>query len=356
MATSLPIREAQPQEIPDYFASNRCALCQTRFPTLDEPGMMDCDAAIAGIFNKHQKLLLSVYSTECSTNIFRTQELKSLLVYRYDDQPGRYLMAIIAIRHWWDCTKRIYPIGFENVEVSKITIRIRHFLDDYREKTSAVTVHLTCWKLASLSFNGHIGNRLLWDFKDATERIVLGIKMQDTFWILTHYSNVDYDNTTSTGALLDSLSCLPKEIQLLISKYSQGSYLTAAMNTIQSSSPLLASIGLPEESNKCLPTELIFTPKFKRLTAEWVEIHNHTYMLELHETDEEPCDPDCDADSLIVRPLRGIKFALGKYGIRGLRLLYKDLTLSPWLGSTTHCTFGTILGSDIIGLRIRRDV
>lgn len=48
---------------------------------------------------------------------------------------------------------------------------------------------------------------------------------------------------------------------------------------------------------------------------------------------------DLRSISLQSGEIRGMRFALGRFGLRGLRILYADGSMSSWLGSTSGCFF-----------------
>lgn len=54
--------------------------------------------------------------------------------------------------------------------------------------------------------------------------------------------------------------------------------------------------------------------------------------------------------------VRGIRFALHSYGLRAIRVLYDDGSMSPWLGSTNASWFGEVHGTDLNKLCVLGDV
>ena len=57
-----------------------------------------------------------------------------------------------------------------------------------------------------------------------------------------------------------------------------------------------------------------------------------------------------------ARGVRGIRFALGMYGLRAIKVVYKDGSMSPWLGSTTFAWYGKTTGCDLRQLWVLSDV
>lgn len=54
--------------------------------------------------------------------------------------------------------------------------------------------------------------------------------------------------------------------------------------------------------------------------------------------------------------ITGIKFAIGRYGIKALRICYASNESSDWLGDPRAGWIGVMHGSDITSLRILCDV
>lgn len=54
--------------------------------------------------------------------------------------------------------------------------------------------------------------------------------------------------------------------------------------------------------------------------------------------------------------VRGCRFALGKFGLRGLQIKYDDGSCSPWLGDRSSCWTGSVHGRDLSKLRVIADV
>src|SRR5690606_4212982 len=65
-----------------------------------------------------------------------------------------------------------------------------------------------------------------------------------------------------------------------------------------------------------------------------------------------------DGDFIDVRDsgFFGVRFALGTYGIRALRVLYQDGSMSRWVGDPRFSWFGEVYGADLRYLSVIRDV
>lgn len=56
------------------------------------------------------------------------------------------------------------------------------------------------------------------------------------------------------------------------------------------------------------------------------------------------------------RAVRGLQFALGRFGLRGVRISYEDGSYSSWLGESSSCWVGTVRCSDLSQLNVIADV
>lgn len=54
--------------------------------------------------------------------------------------------------------------------------------------------------------------------------------------------------------------------------------------------------------------------------------------------------------------IKGVRFAISRYGLRALGILYVDSSTSEWLGDPLNSWIGVIYSNDIKGLRIVQDV
>lgn len=56
------------------------------------------------------------------------------------------------------------------------------------------------------------------------------------------------------------------------------------------------------------------------------------------------------------KAVRGLQFALGWFGLRGIRIFYEDGSFSPWLGDSTSCWVGIVRCSDLSELNVVSNV
>lgn len=82
----------------------------------------------------------------------------------------------------------------------------------------------------------------------------------------------------------------------------------------------------------------------KTLCAHVKNLYGRTYLSEI-------CF-DQTGNSILSIPIsphqiRGLRFALGRFGIRAIRILYDGECKSPWLGDPSGCWFGNLAGNEI---------
>lgn len=56
------------------------------------------------------------------------------------------------------------------------------------------------------------------------------------------------------------------------------------------------------------------------------------------------------------RPVRGLRFAVGRFGLRAIRILYDEGPHSPWLGDPYGSMYGNIMGDKLRNLSVVADV
>ena len=79
------------------------------------------------------------------------------------------------------------------------------------------------------------------------------------------------------------------------------------------------------------------------LYARVRELFGRTYISELG------CDGEGNSEGLLSIQLlpgviTGLRFALGRFGLRAVRILYDDGSRSSWLGDPSGCWFGNVIG------------
>lgn len=157
-------------------------------------------------------------------------------------------------------------------------------------------------------------------------------------------------NRTDLGDLLNRISRLPLELQLEILEDCPPNLLSSLLTVAHTTSTLVSAF---RHSQGQRHIELICHSDVKSLCARSVSIFGSNYISslgfnELSESSEEV--------PVNAAEITGFKFALGRYGIKALRICYASNESSEWLGDPRDGWFGVIHGSDIRSLRILCDV
>ncbi len=88
------------------------------------------------------------------------------------------------------------------------------------------------------------------------------------------------------------------------------------------------------------------------LYARFVSIFGQPYLAELGFNPME----DSQHIPIDVVDFRGLQFALGRFGLKGVRILSCGGSYSSWLGESTFAWIGTIHGNDLRSLVVLHDV
>ena len=233
--------------------------------------------------------------------------------------------------------------------------------------------HLDCWKVAQRS--GGCRGRLFW-FAFQTTPIAPRITDDPYFPRLTFNLADIVNKETSLGNLItNGAHRLPEELHVKImdeiqhgttsfhrhenmtdDQYqtlvdSPGSLFSRLTKVQLHSMPAIVpgvefGQALPEVPGKD-------DDQIQTLYIRTVSMFNQSYIQEVGFN---------NTDSSLVRiavrspDIRGMRFALGRFGLRGLRILYADGSASDWLGATSDCWFGNIRGRNIRDLGVRAHV
>lgn len=161
---------------------------------------------------------------------------------------------------------------------------------------------------------------------------------------------------TPLGELLSKVCLLPAELQFQIMGLLKGTMVACLLQTKQYVSELLPF--LHDRSSWTL------MPKTKPLhigrKASKVSLYCHTtdimgqpYLSNLALEPLKGAIAHVDVANIAVR---GLQFALGWFGLRGIRISYEDGSFSPWLGDSTSCWVGFVRCSDLSELNIVSNV
>lgn len=104
---------------------------------------------------------------------------------------------------------------------------------------------------------------------------------------------------------------------------------------------------------KSKPSRAGFDTSSRRLSCQSTHIMGRSYVSDLTLGQIE--NPTSHID-IAHKEIRGLQFALGRFGLRGIRILYQDGTHSSWLGDSSFCWIGIVYSSDLSKLNVIADV
>lgn len=162
-----------------------------------------------------------------------------------------------------------------------------------------------------------------------------------------------FNQGTHLGKIALSLSTMPLEVQSQILDDLESSLFISLLRAKTFSSQILPRISDPTTLQ---PITRVLNPDatIRSIHVRFANILGRTYLAEIGFNDEFK-----DGSSLILMPacnVRGLRFALGKFGLRGLQVIYDDGSSSSWLGDSSSCWIGVVYGRDLSKLRIIADV
>ncbi|KAG9250974.1 uncharacterized protein F5Z01DRAFT_753116 [Emericellopsis atlantica] len=167
----------------------------------------------------------------------------------------------------------------------------------------------------------------------------------------------DISSTELGSFLRDMRAKLPLDIERLIcDKIPHGlfSSLSGCLQTISS----LEKNGWLEDgvrARKSLFTLMPFenTPSPKSIGCDVVNILTENYIARI--TVNESVQSSQQSIQLLNRPMEGVQYAIGMYGMLALRICYTDKAVSAWLGEPPRKWIRFIRGSDLSKLEARSD-
>lgn len=162
---------------------------------------------------------------------------------------------------------------------------------------------------------------------------------------------------TPLGGILSKVRLLPAELQFQIVTLLEGTMVASLLQAKAFVAELLPR--LRARSNWTLQ------PSTKPLRGGWsqssanilsccsTEITGRSYLSDLA---LEPLKGSSAQVIVADLTVRGLQFALGRFGLRGVRISYEDGSFSPWLGDPSFCWVGTVRCSDLSKLNVVANV
>ena len=157
---------------------------------------------------------------------------------------------------------------------------------------------------------------------------------------------------TPLGRLLaDMTRRLPPEIQGMVLDYMAGSLLASLLKTNSVVPSLLQRLN-PTGPLDPKVVDVGSAEAIHSIHIRTSDVFGRSYLTHIEYNRPE------DISSIPIKPLalKGIQYALGEFGLRALRILYKDGSRSAWLGDPSSCWYGTAAGKDLKTLRVLTDV
>jgi hypothetical protein len=217
---------------------------------------------------------------------------------------------------------------------------------------TAHLVHLMCWKLLK-ALDPNLTQKSIYEFAQSTYSLFNTTHVPEGRDVITTGFTGVIDEKTSRsdfGEFLKRVSRLPLELQLDISEACPSDWLSSLLTVCHSTSTLVSVFKRGQGERH---VELICHSDVWSLCAKFVSIFGNRYIssLEFNEPSESSEEVPIKASAIT-----GFKFAIGRYGIKAIRICYASDEPSEWLGDPTAGWIGVMYGSDIRRLRILCDV
>lgn len=223
--------------------------------------------------------------------------------------------------------------------------------------------HRDCWKVAFSSFHLKFPD---WS-RLASQTRPFEIRRWDSS--VCYHDNLDtivlpsmppdpefFNAGTPLGELLSKVRVLPAELQIQIISLLKGTMVASLLQTKTFVSELLPR--LRAQFNWTLQPEIKPLRGGRGqssaiLSCCSTEIMGRPYLSDLA---LEPIKGSTAQVIVANKAVRGLQFALGRFGLRGVRISYEDGSFSPWLGDPTSCWVGTVCCSDLSKLNVVANV
>lgn len=162
-----------------------------------------------------------------------------------------------------------------------------------------------------------------------------------------------FDDSTELGRLMSRLGSTPLEVQTEVTKQLS---LTLFLSLLKTKTLVDQLLPLVRESTTTKPR--VRTPgtdgSFNSIHVCHRNIMGTSYLAALGFKRE--CGEEGVSIPVANRKVRGVQFSLGRFGLRGICVLYEDETCSPWLGEPSPGWIGVVYGRDLSRLRVIADV
>lgn len=162
-----------------------------------------------------------------------------------------------------------------------------------------------------------------------------------------------FNVTTELGRLVSRLSNLPLEIQFEVTKRLD---LTLSLSLLRTKTLITQLLPQIQQSTTMKPETRVpdTDGSFNRIYVRYRNIMGKSYLAEI--SFRGGGGGEESSISVSNRHVRGVQFSLGRFGLRGIRVMYQHETFSPWLGVSSSCWIGVARGRDLSRLRVVADV
>lgn len=226
--------------------------------------------------------------------------------------------------------------------------------------------HRDCWKVA---FSSHHWSSLDWSRLAVQTRPfeTRAYRYNEPPWVyhkapgtpvLTSVASDSslFHESTPLGGLLSEIRNLPPELQIQIIELLKGTFFASLLRAKTFVSEMLprlhaGSTWTIQPTARSLKLAREETSTF--LFCRSMEILGRSYLSDLSLAQLEG---PVSYIPIGNRAVRGLQFALGRFGLRGVRISYEDGSYSSWLGESSSCWIGTVRCSDMSQLDVIADV
>lgn len=309
-------------------------------------------------------------------------------VFPFTDQDGTvrqdlrstHVQHVIKFRQWrvkrpQRQTYKEVPCWARDAHGAKLLIQLTcaySLCGDYQEidpDRMDYFAHMDCWKLASSSarISSLDWSRLAIQTRPFETRCWDQVLESDVCRddpstpVLASLDPDDsglFDADTPLANLLSKVRTLSTELQLQIMSLVKDTMFASLLQTKIFVSSVLPRLG-PRSTWTILPKSLALRVDLEgcnrssRLTCQSTYIMGRSYLSNLALGRLEDSTSHID---IADKEIQGVQFALGRFGLRGVRVLYEGGTHSLWLGESTFSWMGTIPCSDLSMLNVIKDV
>lgn len=237
---------------------------------------------------------------------------------------------------------------------------------DGRPDCMVYLAHRDCWKVA---FSSHRWSSLDWSrLAVQTRPFEIRSWRQEDQIVLCHDdpvtpilgsvapdSSLFYEGTP-LGSLLARVRTLPTELQFQIMGLLRGTMMASLLQTkifVSELLPFLRSESTWAMQPKPEALQVAGDESSGILSCRSTSIMGRHYLRDL--TLGRPKGSGSHIP-IAKQAVRGVQFALGRCGLRGIRISYEDGSSSPWLGESSSCWIGAVRCCDLSRLKVVADV